>query len=204
MNLYGASGHCKVVIDAIQSQEKEIIIESVFDDNSRLNFINQITVNKPNSKSFIEKIDLIISIGNNKVRKKISESILANYQIIIHSKAIVSKSVEIKEGTVVFAGAIINSDAKIGRHCIINSGAIVEHDCVINDFSHISPNATLGGNVTVGEGTHIGIGASIIQGIKIGKWSIVGAGAVVIKDIPDYSTAVGNPAIVIKYSDHKS
>jgi sugar O-acyltransferase (sialic acid O-acetyltransferase NeuD family) len=198
MNLYGASGHCKVVIDTIQSQKEKVVIENVFDDNPKFNSIASIPVTKANLELFIEKKDLIISIGNNLVRKKIAQSIVANYKKAIHANSIVSPSASIKEGTVVFAGAIINADAQIGSHCIINSGAVVEHDCIINDFVHVSPKATLGGNVLVGEGSHIGIGAAIIQGITIGKWAIVGAGAVVIKDIPDYATAVGNPAKVIK------
>jgi sugar O-acyltransferase (sialic acid O-acetyltransferase NeuD family) len=202
MNLYGASGHCKVVIDAIKSNQNQTSIDSVFDDNPTSSFISTIPVVKTTTDSFIVKLDLLISIGNNAIRKKISQAISANYQTIIHSKAIISDCAKIQEGTVVFAGAIINADASVGSHCIINTGAIVEHDCTLGDFVHLSPNASLGGNVSVGEGAHIGIGATVIQGIKIGKWVIVGAGAVVIKDIPDFATAVGNPATIIKYSDH--
>ena len=54
----------------------------------------------------------------------------------------------------------------------------------------------------MGEGTHIGAGATIIQGIRIGKWCTIGAGAVVINHIPDFSTAVGCPAKVIKTKEH--
>ena len=63
---------------------------------------------------------------------------------------------------------------------------------------HISPNATLSGNVVVGTGTHIGSGAVSIQGIRIGKWCTIGAGTVVIRDVPDFSTVVGNPGRIIK------
>jgi acetyltransferase-like isoleucine patch superfamily enzyme len=38
----------------------------------------------------------------------------------------------------------------------------------------------------------------VIPSIRIGKWCTVGAGTVVIRDIPDYATAVGNPAKIIK------
>ncbi|MEM7760366.1 MAG: hypothetical protein AAF298_19885 [Cyanobacteria bacterium P01_A01_bin.40] len=41
-------------------------------------------------------------------------------------------------------------------------------------------------------------GAVVISSIRIGKWCTIGAGTVVIRDIPDYATAVGNPARVIK------
>ena len=38
MYLYGASGHCKVVIEAIKSSKK-IKIDAVFDDNPKIDFI---------------------------------------------------------------------------------------------------------------------------------------------------------------------
>jgi acetyltransferase EpsM len=49
----------------------------------------------------------------------------------------------------------------------------------------------------VGEGTHIGAGVVVLPNLKIGKWCTVGAGAVVICDIPDFTTAVGNPARIL-------
>jgi acetyltransferase EpsM len=53
------------------------------------------------------------------------------------------------------------------------------------------------GRVHVGEGTHIGAGVVVLPNLKIGKWCTVGAGAVVICDIPDFTTAVGNPARIL-------
>jgi maltose O-acetyltransferase len=38
----------------------------------------------------------------------------------------------------------------------------------------------------------------ILPGVTIGKGSIIGAGAVVAKNVPPYSIAVGNPALVVK------
>lgn len=199
MYLYGASGHCKVVIE-ILSESKEYSIEGIYDDNPKLDSIYSIPVlNLEKTKSFEGK-ELIITIGDNSIRKKIVKSNLAIFKIAIHPKAILSKYSMIGDGTVVMAGAILNSDVKVGKHCIINTGAILEHDCVIADFVHISPNVSLAGGVIVGEGSHVGIGASVIQGVKIGKWSTIGAGSVIIKDVPDYSVIVGNPGEIIKYN----
>ena len=61
----------------------------------------------------------------------------------------------------------------------------------------------MAGGVHIGEGTHIGIGAIVIEGIKIGKWCKIGAGSVVLEDIPDYSTAVGVPAKIIKVNNNE-
>ena len=198
MYLYGASGHCKVIIDAIKSSTDKVI-HGVFDDNEHLKMNSILDIPILSFKNFNPKKieELIISVGDNNIRKKLAESILVNYSTIIHKSAVVSKYVKINDGTVVMAGAVINVDTKIGKHCIINSGAVVEHDCEIANYVHISPNASLAGNVKVEEGSHIGIGATIIQGVTIGKWATVGAGAVVIEDVPDGAVVVGNPGRII-------
>jgi sugar O-acyltransferase (sialic acid O-acetyltransferase NeuD family) len=200
MYLYGASGHCKVVIEAIKSSF-DVKIESVFDDNSNNDLILSIPILKPGKVGLTNLDNFIVTIGNNKIRKEIVQSLDVNYINAIDCSAIISKSSKVEIGTVILAGAIINAEAKIGKHCIINSGSIIEHDCIIEDFAHISPNATLAGNVFVGEGSHIGIGAVVIQGIKIGKWCVIGAGAVIIKDVPDFAVVVGNPGKIIKFQE---
>lgn len=199
--LYGASGHCKVILDILE--KNNISVTAIFDDNSQTTSILGNRVNNTSEFSIQNTDNLLISIGNNLVRKKISSKINARYIKAIHPKSIVSPFSEIGVGTVVMAGAIINSDAFIGKHCIINSGAVVEHDCKLNDFTHISPNAALAGGVEIGEGTQVGIGAVVIQGVKIGKWAMIGAGSVIIEDVPDYAVVVGNPGRIIKFINQK-
>jgi sugar O-acyltransferase (sialic acid O-acetyltransferase NeuD family) len=199
MYLFGASGHCKVVIDILQKSNFEVI-ESIIDDKPKSDKIFNIPVIKTPESNFFHHISLIISIGNNKTRQKIASLIFTNYVTAIHPNSIIAMNVSIEEGSVIMAGAILNPDVKIGKHCIINSGAVIEHDCVLHNFVHISPNAALAGNVSVGEGTHVGIGASILQGVKIGKWATIGAGSVVLNDVQDYAVIVGNPGKIIKYN----
>ena len=52
--------------------------------------------------------------------------------------------------------------------------------------------------VVIKDDAWIGASAIILKGVTIGKGAIVGAGSVVTKDIPDYTTVVGNPARVVK------
>lgn len=189
MYLYGASGHGKVIAEI--AEQNNIEITAFIDkDISKIKVFDYPVVHEiPN-----RKIDLVISIGDNKIRKLIAEEYPNfSYSVLVHPSAVISKRAFLGEGTVVMAGAIINSDVKIGKHCILNTSSSIDHDCSIDDFVHISPNVALAGNVQIGEGTHIGIGACVIPGIKIGKWCIIGAGAVIIKDIPDNSKVVGNP-----------
>ena len=201
ITLYGASGHSKVIIDILNCNS--VTIKAIIDDNPKTDTILGLPVIKNTDTDFSKVQHMIISIGNNKVRERISNQIKVDYVNAIHPTAILSKTVTLGKGTVIMAGAIVNPDVTIGNHCIINTGAVVEHDCHIADFVHISPSVSLAGNVIVGQGTHIGIGAIVIQGIKIGKWATIGAGAIIIKDIPDYAVVVGNPGKIIKIQQRK-
>jgi sugar O-acyltransferase (sialic acid O-acetyltransferase NeuD family) len=197
LTLYGASGHCKVIIDILECSASSIAI--IIDDNVNTTSILGKQVVHSSKITLNQSDNVILSIGNNKVRKMLSDRLDVTFAKAIHPKSIISQHNSIGEGTVIMAGAIINPDTVIGKHCIINTGAIIEHDCIIDDFAHVSPNASLAGGVIVGEGAQVGIGATVIQGVKIGKWAVIGAGAVIIKDVPDNCIVVGNPGKVIKH-----
>lgn len=199
MYLFGASGHCKVIIDIIEASN-EHTIECVIDHNPTSDFIFDIAILHFNQVENFGEKKFIVAIGNNKNRKMVVELIKAVFVKAIHPKSIVSKYSKILEGTVIMAGAIINANSIIGKHCIINTGAIVEHDCVIEDYVHIAPHVSVAGNVYVGEGSHIGIGATIIQGITIGKWAVIAAGAVITENVPDYAVVTAISSTIIKSS----
>ncbi|GAB2770279.1 acetyltransferase [Salinimicrobium soli] len=199
MNIYGASGHAKVIIGIIHSRMESI--DYVIDDNKAITGIYNYPVTHNLTPDVLRR-KTIIAIGNNEIRKKVSEKLNSSIsKAISHASSVVDVTVELGQGTVVMANATINADTIIGKHCIVNTGSVIEHDCLLADFVHISPNATLAGGIQVGEGTQVGTGAVIIPGVKIGKWCTIGAGAVVIEDIPDYATVVGNPGKIIKFKD---
>lgn len=205
MYLYGAGGHSKVITDILKSLGVEVL--GVFDDKPCGAKLKIMAVNSGVRVQGIKfpKLDapLIISVGDNLRRAELDLMLRENaeYGQAIHGQTIISNKAVIGEGTVILQGAIVQSAAKVGRHVLVNTAASIDHDNEIGDYAHISPQATLCGHVKVGEGTHIGAGAVVIPSIKIGKWCTIGAGAVVIKDMPDYATAVGNPARVIKFRD---
>lgn len=190
MYLYGASGHAKVIIDALSASGIEV--DELFDDDLSINELMGIPVKHVwNNES-----PVIISIGNNFTRKQIAEKLNCSFGNAIHPSAIISPHALIGEGTVLMQGAILQSCSHVGKHCILNTGATVDHECVIEDYVHVSPQATLCGNVHIGEGAWIGAGAVVRPGVKIGRWSTIGAGSVVISDIPDRALAYGNPCRV--------
>ncbi len=197
MYLYGASGHAKVIIEILELLN--IPVEGLFDDNPDIKQLlgypvfGRLEVSKAPSGRFV------ISVGNNRIRKDLSERYPVQYaHEVVHPTATLSKRVQLGEGSVVMGHAIVNVDTFIGKHVIINTSASVDHDCLVEDFVHIAPNATLCGGVTIGEGSLIGAGSVVAPNIKIGKWVTIGAGASVFRDVEDYAVVVGNPGRVIK------
>jgi acetyltransferase EpsM len=196
INIYGASGHAKVVLDIAKSIN--LAVAGVYDDNAALQQVAGFCIQQPQKGVKISNV--IITIGDNAIRKRIAQGkVLTLAACLVHPSAQLGGVVFLGKGTVVMANVVINNSAKIGKNCILNTASVIEHDCELGDYVHISPNATLAGGVSVGEGTNIGANAVVIPCVKIGKWAVVGAGAVILRDIPDYAVVVGNPGKIIKY-----
>lgn len=197
MNLYGASGHGKVILDLLMALGQTPL--AVYDDHPCTEELMGVPVRSSGELPSAVPAEWIVSIGNNRARRNVAERLGGPFATAVHPAAVIAASAFLGEGTVAMASAVVNAESRVGRHCILNTGAVIEHDNLLGDFVHISPNASLAGNVTVGEGTQVGIGACVIQGITIGKWAVIGAGAVVIRDVPDHAVVVGNPGRVIRF-----
>jgi len=187
IRIYGAGGHSQVIREVLEENGYEIT--ETFDDKPSGRHYASKKVNtgaRENLKEFKHDGDpIIIAVGINKERAEISRFLKSDFEKAIHHTAFIAKSAKIGKGTVIFAGAIIQPNTIIGEHVIVNTSASIDHDNIIGDYAHISPKAAF-------------VGALVIPKVKIGKWCTVGAGAVVLKDVPDYSTVVGNPGRVIK------
>lgn len=103
------------------------------------------------------------------------------FPVIADPTAIISRSVEVGEGTFVGKGAVINANAKIGKMCIINTKSLIEHECCVEDYTHVSVGAVLCGQVHVGPSSFIGANATIIQETRLPGRSFIRAGEVVKK-----------------------
>ena len=193
--IIGASGHGKVIADiAVKNGYEEIVF---LDDDESIKECAGFPVVGKSCEATRMLGDKIVAIGNAKIRERI-QSELENVVTLIHPAAVISRRVEISEGSVVMAGVVINSDAVIGKGCIINTGASVDHDCKIEDFAHISVGAHVAGTCCISRRTWIGAGATVSNNVNICGDCMIGAGAVVIKDIDKPGTYVGIPARKIK------
>ena len=100
-----------------------------------------------------------------------------------------SEKVEIGKN-VLIASKVYISDTNHGNY----SGIIQDSPLTIPNKRILSTKP-----VIIEDNVWIGESVSIMPGIRIGKGSIIGANSVVTKSIPEFSIAVGIPAIVIKY-----
>lgn len=101
-------------------------------------------------------------------------------------------------------------DCVIGRGAEFGPGFVIIHcgGVVINGTVRGGTNVRLEHQVTIGaekrqspvlgDGVFVGAGAKILGGVRIGHGAKIGANAVVVTDIPDYATAVGIPAKVVR------
>ncbi|MCF8483044.1 MAG: sugar O-acetyltransferase [Rhodospirillum sp.] len=62
------------------------------------------------------------------------------------------------------------------------------------DPTHRSTGLEFGRPIAIGANVWIGGGAILLPGVTIGDSALIGAGAVVTHDVPENSTALGNPA----------
>jgi sugar O-acyltransferase (sialic acid O-acetyltransferase NeuD family) len=198
---YGGGGHAKVVIESWLASGG--LVAGVFDDDASLQKVLDHKVVGKYDAGFKAKASIVITVGNNRVRKTLVEMVKHSFGKVQHPSVILSATCAIGQGTVIMPGAIISSSSVIGAHAIVNHKSCVDHDCIVADYVHLAPGSTICGDVSIGEGTLVGAGATVMPGVRIGKWATVGAGSVVSQNVPDFAIAVGVPARVVRYVENQ-
>ncbi len=186
--LFGGGGHCKSVIDVIES-EGTFKIAGIIDKKEKLeeNVLGyKIIATDADTEKLREEYQYaLITVGQiytSEIREKLY-NILKSHAFVLpvikSPRAYISPHSEIGEGSVIMHGAIVNAGARIGKNCIINSKALIEHDAVVEDHCHISTGAIINGGVHVGKGSFIGSNATIKQYIVIPSNSFIKAGSLI-------------------------
>jgi len=167
--LIGGGGHCKSVIDTIETEGKFNIVGIVekYPGESK-EVLGYPLIGTDDDLAELRKnySYAIITVGHiqsNAIRLKLYKKLKEldfTLPTIISPLAYVSKHAKVQEGTVVLHHALINAHAQVGKNCIINSKALVEHDAIIQNHVHISTNATINGATLVKEHSFVGSGAT--------------------------------------------
>jgi sugar O-acyltransferase (sialic acid O-acetyltransferase NeuD family) len=143
-----------------------------------------------------------VAIGDSAARADIASRCLSRGALPLSLKApnaIVYDANDIGIGAIMCANTMVTSNAKIGNFFHANIYSYVAHDCVIGDYVTFAPSVRCNGRVHIHDHAYIGTGAVIKEGspgqpLVIGEGAVVGMGAVVTKDVPPFTTVVGNPA----------
>ena len=105
-------------------------------------------------------------------------------------------------------GVEIHPAAKIGRGVLIDHGmgVVIGETAEVGDGCTIYQGVTLGGtgkdsgkrHPTLGKNVTVGCGAKVLGPFSVGDGAKIAANAVVLSEIPEYATAVGVPARVVR------
>jgi UDP-perosamine 4-acetyltransferase len=204
--IVGAGGHGKVVLDIVRAAGEHRPLGFV-DADPKLtdSYVGGLPVlGSVNSLPRLRQQKLrhaIVAIGDNRTRLRYMALLEEQgFRLVsaIHPTAFVSPTATVGANVVVAPKAAVVTESKLGDGVIVNTGAVIDRECEVGKGAHVCPSAALAGRVRIGRGAFIGLGAQVIQCRSVGRFTTVGAGAVVIEDLPDFATAVGVPARVIK------
>lgn len=146
------------------------------------------------SRELVNGIGTVVPGGARQAVFELLEGAGHAFLTLIHPRAWVDPTAEVRDGVHVMAGALVQTNAVLGRNALVNTGAVIDHDTVLGDHVHVATRAALAGDVVVEESAFIGAGATIIHGIRVGAGALVAAGAVVTRDVAPGSRVYGVPA----------
>lgn len=187
--VFGAGGHGKVVVDAIE-RNGGLVVACVADDRPQAGAVvlgHDVAGGRGALLACRAEIDgVIVAIGDNNARREVAGWVVAQgfeLHSVVHPAAVIAPSATVGPGTLVMPGAVVNADARIGANAIVNTGAVVEHDCEVGEAVHVAPRAVLCGGASVGSGTLVGAGAVLLPGVKVGAGLLIKAGTVVARNM---------------------
>lgn len=84
----------------------------------------------------------------------------------------------------------------IGSYGYFMTYCHVGHDVTIGDHVRLVNSCNIAGHVTIGDRAILSGGTNVSQFVSIGKAAFIGGGSAIDKDIPCYTTAVGNRVLL--------
>lgn len=192
--IYGNGGFGREVVTAARGRQDTVFLS----DGSAIDFCDIPTIRITELR---EEDEVVIAVADPTIRQMLAAKI-RSFGAVIAPTAVIGNQVDIGAGAIFCDYTMVTASARIGRHFHCNIYSYVAHDCVIGDYVTFAPKVACNGNVHIGDMAYIGTGAVMRQGtsnrpLRIGEGAIVGMGAVVTRDVPPYTTVMGNPARAI-------
>ncbi|MCD8225336.1 MAG: serine acetyltransferase [Clostridiales bacterium] len=116
---------------------------------------------------------------------------------------VIKGSIRILWGGVIPYQATIGKGTKFtyqGLGVVIHKKAVIGNDCIIRQHVTLGGGGGPEGLPVIGDNVEIGAGTVIVGGVHIGNNVRIGANSFVNKDLPDNCTAVGTPAMPVKFN----
>ncbi|QCP53488.1 acetyltransferase [Trinickia violacea] len=198
--LVGGGGHCKAVIDVIESTQAWRIAGIVERRGSAISEVMgyEVVGVDDDLHRLRERCEFaLVTCGQIKspdIRIRLFHALKAarfTLPALVSARSHVARSATLGEGTVVMHAAHIGPDARIGANTIVNTRALIEHDAVVGNHCHVATTAVLNGGATIGDRSLIGSGAVCREGVVVGADCIVGMGTRVLKTLPDGALFIG-------------
>ena len=184
--LVGGGGHCRSVIDVVESEGRfEImgIVEREGASAKKVLGYNVIGYDQDLKTLYDLCKYALVTVGQIETpvyrQKLYNELKRIGYRlpVIVSPLAYVSRYAMISEGTVVMHHALVNANAAVGANCILNTKSLIEHDVHIEAHCHISTGAIINGGAHIAEGTFFGSNAICKEYARISGF--IKAGSVV-------------------------
>jgi lipopolysaccharide O-acetyltransferase len=188
LKVYGFFGGLRMLISLFYTKlffSKARIIRIPFDIRNK----NKVEIGYNFTTGFNCRIEAITNDNSSKKLIKIGDNVQINDNV--HIAAIGSVTIG---DNVLLASKIFISDHNHG-----NYSGLDQSNPNINPIDRKLSYKP----VQIKKNVWIGESVSILQGVSIGQGSIIGANSVVSKSIPDYTIAVGSPAVPIKKYNFK-
>lgn len=206
--VYGASGHGRSTIDALERAGLHTVV-GVIDDAAEPGTLMHgypILGGGDRLPELCEEHHItggIVAIGDNFVRSRVVariEAMLPDFEFVnaIHPFTSITRDVKIGRGVIIMAGGVVNASCELGDHTFILSNSSLDHDSRMGRFSSLAPRVATGGGVVLEDFAALAVGSVTIHGVHIGEHTVVGAGAVVVNDMPGHVVAYGTPCRVIR------
>lgn len=199
--IYGAGGMGREVMMLAREagiwEDSVFVVDPQYRSTEEIQECAVLSLNELGEKYNKSDVDILICVGEPTLRKRLYEQVTSqgfHLGRFVDPSVKIHHSNKIERGAIVLPGCTLASDVSISCNTAVSFGVLLGHDTVVGEHCYLAPGTITGGFVKWGECSLGGLGCTVREHISIGKYSVVGQGAVVIKDVPDYTTVVGNPA----------